>query len=187
MSEQTVLDPPVAADAPEVLDDAPAAPAAPKPRKRRTPAAKTAGTRGRPTSRTVKASLRRIAVKAEEIADADDATRLLAAELTGAGSPGIADLTTTIMAAKTSPLEAAVADLTIIQAGTVPEAVVHLVGMSRPELQALTQLVSSFSDQALAEQLPVKSTDAALMLVDPVRAAQIDDSALQRLTSLLAT
>ena len=97
MSEQTVLDPPIQADPPEAPDDAPAVP---KTRKRRTPSAKSAGKRGRPTSRTVKASLRRIAVKAEEIADADDDTRLLAAKLTGAHSPGIADLTTTIMAAK---------------------------------------------------------------------------------------
>lgn len=184
MSEQTILDPPVQADPPETPD---AAAPAPKPRKRRTPAVKPAAKRGRPTSRTVKASLRRIAVKAEEIADADDATRLLAAELTGAPSQGIADLTTTIMAAKTSPLEAAVADLTIIQAGSIPEAVVHLVGMSQPELQALTQLVTAFSDQALPGKLPAKSTDAALMLVDPVRAAQIDDSALQRLLALLTT
>lgn len=184
MSEQTVLDPPIQADPPEAPVDAPAVP---KTRKRRTPSTKSAGKRGRPTSRTVKASLRRIAVKAEEIADADDATRLLAAELTGAPSQGVADLTTTIMAAKTSPLEAAVADLTIIQAGSVPEAVVHLVGMSQPELQALTQLVDAFSDQALPGQLPVKSTDAALVLVDPVRAAEIDDSALQRLLALLAT
>lgn len=184
MSEQTLLDPPDQADAPEAQDDAPAAP---KTRKRRTTATKAAGKRGRPTTRTAKATVRRIAVKAEEIADADDATRLLAAELTGATSPSIADLTTTIMAAKTSPLEAAVADLTIIQAGSIPEAVVHLVGMSRPELQALTQLVTAFSDQALPEQLPAKSTDAALVLVDPVRAAQIDDGALQRILALLAT
>lgn len=184
MSEQTVLDPPVQTDSPEAQDDAPAAP---KPRKRRTPAAKPAAKRGRPSSRTAKATVRRIAVKAEEIADADNATRLLAAELTGAPSPGIADLTTTIMDAKTSPLEAAVADLTIIQAGSIPEAVVHLVGMSQPELQALTQLVTAFSDQALPGKLPAKSTDAALMLVDPVRAAQIDDSALQRLLALLTT
>ena len=168
MSEQTVLDPPVQADPHETPD---AAPAAPKPRKRRTASAKPVAKRGRPSSRTAKASLRRIAAKAEEIAAADDATRLLAAELTGAPSPGIADLTTTIMAAKTSPLEAAVADLTIIQAGSIPEAVVHLVGMSQPELQALTQLVDAFSDQVLPGQLPAKSTDAALVLVDPVRAA----------------
>ena len=174
MSEQTVLDPPVQADPHETPD---AAPAAPKPRKRRTASAKPVAKRGRPSSRTA---------KAEEIAAADDATRLLAAELTGAPSPGIADLTTTIMAAKTSPLEAAVADLTIIQAGSIPEAVVHLVGMSQPELQALTQLVDAFSDQVLPGQLPAKSTDAALVLVDPVRAAHIDDSALQRLLALLA-
>lgn len=184
MSEQTVLEPPVQADPPEAPDDAPLAP---KSRKRRTPSAKSAGKRGRPSTRTVKASLRRIAVKAEEIAETDDDTRVLAAELTGAPSPGIADLTTTIIAAKTSPLEAAVADLTIIQAGSVPEAVVHLVGMSQPELQALTQLVTAFSDQVLPGKLPAKSTDAALVLVDPVRAAQIDDSALQRLLALLTT
>lgn len=184
MSEQTVLDPPVQADPPEAPDDAPVAP---KPRKRRAPSGKSAGKRGRPSTRTAKSSLRRIAVKAEEIAETDDDTRLLAAELTGAHSPGIADLTTTIMDAKTSPLDAAVADLTIIQAGSIPEAVVHLVGMSQPELQALTQLVDAFSDQALPEQLPAKSTDAALVLVDPVRAAHIDDSALQRLMALLAT
>lgn len=184
MSEQSVLDPPEKADAPQAPDSAPAAP---KPRKRRTPAAKATGKRGRPTARTAKSSLRRVAVKAEQIADADDATRLLAAELTGADSPGVADLTTTIMAAKTSPLDAAVADLTIIQAGSIPEAVVHLVGMSRPELHALANLVNAFSDQNLPASLPAKSTDAALVLVDPVRAAQVDDSALQRLLALLAT
>ena len=184
MSEQTVLDPPLQEAPPEAQDDAPAAS---KSRKRRTPAAKPAGKRGRPPARTAKATVRRIAMKAEEIADADEDSRLLAAELTGAASPGIADLTTTIMAAKASPLDAAVADLTIIQAGSIPEAVVHLVGMSRPELQALTQLVTAFSDQALPGQLPAKSTDAALVLVDPVRAAQIDDKALQRLLRLLAT
>lgn len=183
MSEQTVLDPPLQAAETETRDDAPAKP---KPRKRRATAAKSAGKRGRPTARTAKASLRRIATKAEEIADADDATRLLAAELTGADSPGIADLTTTIMAAKTSPLDAAVADLTIIQAGSIPEAVIHLVGMSQPELQALTQLVNAFTDQTLPDRLPAKSTDAALALVDPVRAAEVDDGALQRLLALLA-
>jgi len=186
MSEQTVLDPPSQTDPPEELDDA-ETPAERKPRKRRSTTAKTPGKRGRPTARTAKATLRRIATKAEEIAVTDDDTRLLAAELTGAESPGIADLTTTIMDAKTSPLEAAVADLTIIQAGTIPEAVVHLVGMSQPELLALTQLVTAFSTQDLPAKLPGKSTDAALMLVDPVRAAVIDDGALQRLIRLLAT
>lgn len=181
MSEQTVLDSPLHTDPPETLDDA-ETPGKPKPRTRRSSGVK----RGRPTARTAKATLLRIASKAEEIAETDDDTRLLAAELTGAETPGIADLTTTIMSSKTSPLEAAVADLTIIQAGTLPEAVVHLVGMSQPELQALTRLVTAFSTQDLPGQLPAKSTDAALMLVEPVRAAVIDDGALQRLIRLLA-
>ncbi|WP_263310060.1 hypothetical protein [Brachybacterium atlanticum] len=181
MSEQTVLDPPLHTDPPDAET-----PAERKPRKRRATGAKASAKRGRPTARTAKATLLRIASKAEEIAETDDDTRLLAAELTGAETPGIADLTTTIMSSKTSPLEAAVADLTIIQAGTLPEAVVHLVGMSQPELQALTRLVTAFSTQDLPGQLPAKSTDAALMLVEPVRAAVIDDGALQRLIRLLA-
>lgn len=185
MSEPTVLDPPLHTDSPETSGEAPAA-GERKPRTRRTTGGKTPGKRGRPTARTAKATLRRIASKAEEIAETDDDTRLLAAELTGADSPGIADLTTTIMSATTSPLEAAVADLTIIQAGSVPEAVVHLVGMSPPELQALAQLVTAFSAQDVPGQLPVKSTDAALILVEPVRAAVFDDAALQRLLRLLA-
>lgn len=183
MSEQTVLDPPRHTDPPATPGEAPAER---KPRKRHSSGGKTPGKRGRPTARTARATLVRIASKAEEIAETEDDTRLLAAELTGAESPGIADLTTTIMSARTSPLEAAVADLTIIQAGTLPEAVVHLVGMSPPELQALTQLVNAFSTQDLPGQLPAKSTDAALILVEPVRAAVIDDSALQRLIRLLA-
>lgn len=182
MSEQTAADPAIPDEAPETRDDTSS-----KPRKRRSASTPRSSKRGRPPARTAKAALRRIATKAEQIADTDEDTRRLAAELTGAASPGSADLTTTIMAARTSTLDAAVADLTIIQAGSIPEAVVHLVGMSGPELQALTRLVAAFSDQELPAQLPDKSTDAALVLVDPVRTAQIDEDSLQRLLHLLAT
>ena len=90
------------------------------------------------------------------------------------------------MEAKRTPVDAAVADLTIIQDGSIPEAVVHLVGMSKDELKSLHQLVSTFSDVDLPEKIPAKSTDAALVLVDPVRSAQIDEAAVDRLVQLLA-
>lgn len=188
MTEQTdptdvaVLDPEDPEDPAEV-SEAPTRPVS----KRTSPRGKTAGKRGRATSRNSRPSVRRIAAKAEEISGTDEQARVLAAELTGATSTSIADLTTTIMEAKKSPIDEAIADLTVIQAGSVPEAVVHLVGMSRPELQALTRLVASFSDQALPAKIPAKTTDAALVLVEPVRSAQVDDSALERLVTLLAT
>lgn len=141
--------------------------------------------KGRSGGRTAKPSIRRIAEKAEEVLDADPTTRQLVADLTGAASSGIADLTTAIMESKRTPVEAAVADLTVIQTGTVPEAVIHLVGMSKSELQALHQLVSAFSDITLPDKIPAKSTDAALVLVDPVRSAEVDQSAIDSLTRLL--
>lgn len=152
----------------------------PAPAKRRTSG------RSRTTSRTGKASVRRIADKAEQIIDTDEDTRALAAELIGARSVGVADLTTAIMEAKRSPVESAVADLVGVQSGSVPEATVHLVGMGRSELAALVQLVSALSDVKLPEKVPAKSTDAALTLVEPVRDAQIDKHALDQLQSLLA-
>lgn len=189
MTEQTaptdvaVLDPEDPADEPEVQAQETGTPPVSK---RKPSRGKAVEKRGRPTSRTAKPSVRRIAAKAEEISGTDEQTRILAAELTGATSAGIADLTTTIMEAKKSPIDEAIADLTVIQAGSVPEAVVHLVGMSKPELQALAHLVATFSDQALPAKIPAKTTDAALVLVEPVRSAQIDDSALELLTTLLA-
>lgn len=195
MTEQTdpsdvaVLDPDDQDDAPQTQAPNPETPQpedeVQQPSKRNAPAKKAAAKRGRAPARTTRPTVRRIAAKAEEITGADEQTRVLAAELTGAPSVGVADLTTTIMEAKKSPIEAAIADLTVIQAGSVPEAVVHLVGMSKPELQALTQLVAAFSDQALPEKIPAKSADAALELVDPVRSAEIDDGALERLVALL--
>lgn len=150
------------------------------------PTRRSARGKGRSTGRTSRASVRRIAEKAEELVDTDGATRQLVADLTGAASTGIADLTTAIMEAKRTPVEAAVADLTIIQDGSIPEAVVHLVGMSKDELKSLHQLVSTFSDVDLPEKIPAKSTDAALVLVEPVRSAQIDEAAVERLVQLLA-
>lgn len=150
------------------------------------PARRSGRSKGRSPGRTSRASVRRIAEKAEELVDTDGSTRQLVADLTGAGSTGIADLTTAIMEAKRTPVDAAVADLTIIQDGSIPEAVVHLVGMSKDELKSLHQLVSTFSDVDLPEKIPAKSTDAALVLVDPVRSAQIDEAAVDRLVQLLA-
>lgn len=152
----------------------------PAPAKRRTTG------RSRSTSRTGKASVRRIADKAEQIVESDEDTRALAAELVGARSIGVADLTTAIMESKRSLVESAVADLTGVQSGSVPEATVHLVGMGRSELAALVQLVGALSDVELPEKVPAKSTDAALVLVEPVRAAQVDQAALDQLQSLLA-
>lgn len=152
----------------------------PAPAKRRTTG------RSRTTSRAGKASVRRIADKAEQIIDTDEDTRALAAELVGTRSTGVADLTTAIMEAKRSPVESAVADLAGVQSGSVPEATVHLVGMGRSELAALVQLVGALSDVHLPEKVPAKSTDAALTLVEPVRAAQIDQHALDQLQRLLA-
>lgn len=151
------------------------------------PAKRRASGRSRSTGKTGKPSVRRIADKAEQITDADEEIRALAADLAGARSPGIADLTTAIMEAKRSPVDSAVADLFGVQSGTVPEATVHLVGMGRSELAALVRLVGALADVQLPEKVPAKSTDAALALVEPVRAAQIDTDALEQLQSLLAT
>ncbi|MDN5892777.1 MAG: hypothetical protein L0H93_02025 [Nocardioides sp.] len=191
MSENTLTDPDTALD-PEPdgaetagdIDQEPAINSAedptPAPAKRRTTG------RSRNTSRAGKASVRRIADKAEQIIESDEDTRALAAELVAARSIGVADLTTAIMEAKRSPVESAVADLAGVQSGSVPEATVHLVGMGRSELAALVQLVGALSDVKLPEKVPAKSTDAALTLVEPVRAAQIDQTALDQLQSLLA-
>ena len=130
--------------------------------------------------------MRRIADKAQQVVDTDQDTRVLAADLTGARSAGIADLTTAIMEAKRSPVHSAIADLAGVQSGTVPEATVHLVGMGRSELQTLVQLVGALSDVQLPKKVPAKSTDAALALVEPVRDARIDADALEQLQSLLS-
>lgn len=150
------------------------------------PPKRTAPRRGRTTGRAARASVRRIAEKAEEIGSADEETRQLVADLIGAASAGIADLTTSIMEAKKTPVESAIADLAVIQAGSLPEATIHLVGMSKSELQALHRLVAVFADVDLPEKVPAKSTDAALVLVDAVREAQIDQDAIDRLLGLLA-
>src|SRR5699024_5572340 len=90
--------------------------------------------RSRSGPKSSKPSVRRIADKAEQIARADEDTRELAAGLAGARSAGIADLTTAVMEAKKSPVDTAIADLSGVQSGSVPEATVHLVGMGRSEL-----------------------------------------------------
>lgn len=142
--------------------------------------------RSRTTGRAGKASVRRIADKAEQISRADEDIRALAAGLAGARSAGIADLTTAVMEAKKSPVDTAIADLSGVQSGSVPEATVHLVGMGRSELLALVDLVGALSDVELPEKVPAKSTEAALVLVEPVRAAQIDQDALAQLQELLS-
>src|SRR5699024_3524325 len=193
VSEQTLTEPDTAAEIDTTVDDTGPADAQPE------PAAATAGAgpaavpgrrrssgRSRSGCRTGKASGRRIADKAMQVADTDQCTRALAAELTGARSAGIADLTTAITEAKRSPVQSAIADLAGVQSGTVPETTVHLVGMGRSELQTLVQLVGALSDVQLPKKVPAKSTDAALALVEPVRDAQIDADALEQLQSLLS-
>src|SRR5699024_6989729 len=115
-----------------------------------------------------------------------DLTRSLAAGLAGARSAGIADLTTAVMEARKSSVDAAIADLSGIQSGSVPEATVHLVGMSRTDLSALVDLVGAISEAELPEKVPAKSTEAALALVEPIRDAQIDQDALVQLQELLS-
>ncbi|HLR94655.1 MAG TPA: hypothetical protein VK053_09030 [Jiangellaceae bacterium] len=151
-----------------------------------TPAKRRPSGRSRTTGRAGKASVRRIADKAEQIARADEDTRSLAAGLAGARSAGIADLTTAVMEARKSPVDAAIADLSGIQSGSVPEATVHLVGMSRTDLSALVDLVGAISEAELPEKVPAKSTEAALALVEPIRDAQIDQDALVQLQELLS-
>ncbi|APX31747.1 hypothetical protein BH708_02340 [Brachybacterium sp. P6-10-X1] len=150
------------------------------------PAKRRPSGRSRTTGKAGKASVRRIADKAEQISQADEDTRALAAGLAGARSAGIADLTTAVMESKRSPVDAAIADLSGVQSGSVPEATVHLVGMSRGELQALVDLVGALSDVDLPTRVPAKSTEAAVALVEPIRAAQIDQAALGQLQELLA-
>ena len=192
MSEQTLTEPDAdiddgdeavtepEQDVPEEAEQEPAAPGPAAPGKRRPSGRSRSG--GRPS----KPSVRRTADKAEQISIADDATRALAAELAGARSAGIADLTTAIMEAKKSPVDTAIADLSGVQSGSIPEATVHLVGMSRSELQALMDLVAALSDVELPQKVPAKSTEAAVALVEPIRAAQIDQAALGQLKDLLA-
>ncbi|MCG7308285.1 MULTISPECIES: hypothetical protein [Brachybacterium] len=181
MTDQMLATDDITDDAPtEAVDTAPDVVEDPAPRAKRTPKARSR------SGRTPKPSVRRIAEKAEEIAETDDQTRELVAQMIGAPSVGIADLTTSIMEAKRTPLERAVADLNVIQDGSIPEAVVHLVGMSKPELQSLAQVVTAFADVEIPDKIPTKSTDAALVLVDPVREAQVDQAAIERLIGLLA-
>ena len=190
MSEQTLTDADIDAvdetlvepepDTPGETEQASVAPAPETPVKRRPSG------RSRTTGRAGKPSVRRVADKAEQIGRADGDTRALAADLVGARSAGIADLTTAVMEAKKSPVDAAIADLSGIQSGSVPEATVHLVGMSRAELSALVDLVGAISEAGLPEKVPVKSTEAALALVEPIRGAQIDQDALAQLQELLS-
>lgn len=185
MSDETLTD----ADTVEAIEDTrqeAASTTAPAPAPAASAAKRPASGRSRSASRSGRPSVRRIADKAEQISGVDETTRTLAAGLTGARSAGIADLTTAIMETKRSPVESAIADLSGIQSGSVPEATVHLVGMGRSELQTLVQLVDALADVDLPEKVPAKSTDAALALVEPVRAAQIDQQALEQLQSLLA-
>src|SRR5699024_9415124 len=125
VSEQTLTEPDTDADVDTMVDDTGPADTQPE------PAAATAGTkpaavperrrssgRSRTASKTGKPSVRRIADKAQQIADTDQGTRVLAADLIGARSAGIADLTTAIMEAKRSPVHSAIADLAGVQSGT---------------------------------------------------------------------
>ena len=185
MSDTTLTDADLDIDPTETTGDVESA-ATPDPAPAGPVSRRPASGRGRSASRSGRPSVRRIADKAEQISGVDETTRTLAAGLTGARSAGIADLTTAIMEAKRSPVESAIADLSGIQSGSVPEATVHLVGMGRSELQTLVQLVDALADVDLPEKVPAKSTDAALALVEPVRAAQIDQQALEQLQSLLA-
>lgn len=151
----------------------------PKPRRRSTGTA-------RRSARTPKPSVRRVAEKAEQIAQTDQVTREVLVELLGAPSDGVADLTTAIMEAKKNPLENAVADLRAIQEGSLPEATIHLVGMDRESLTALVRLAELFSAPGLPEKVPARSTDAALALIEPVREVDVDADSLDHLMVLLA-
>jgi len=194
VSEQTLTEPDTDADVDTTVDGTgPAADSQPEPAQATAgigpaavPERRRSSGRSRSVSRAGKASVRRIADKAQQVVDTDQDTRVLAADLTGARSAGIADLTTAIMEAKRSPVHSAIADLAGVQSGTVPEATVHLVGMGRSELQTLVQLVGALSDVQLPKKVPAKSTDAALALVEPVRDARIDADALEQLQSLLS-
>jgi len=185
MSEQTLAEADIDAveetvAEPEPVEQENVAPAPKMPPKRRSSG------RSRSGPKSSKPSVRRIADKAEQIARADEDTRELAAGLAGARSAGIADLTTAVMEAKKSPVDTAIADLSGVQSGSVPEATVHLVGMGRSELLALVDLVGAISEAELPEKVPAKSTEAALALVEPVRAAQVDQDALAQIQELLS-
>src|SRR5690625_3056615 len=127
MSDETLTD----ADTVEAIEDTrqeAASTTAPAPAPAASAAKRPASGRSRSASRSGRPSVRRIADKAEQISGVDETTRTLAAGLTGARSAGIADLTTAIMEAKSSPVESALGDLSGLQAGTVPTAARHTAG-----------------------------------------------------------
>src|SRR5690625_7447321 len=124
MSDETLTD----ADTVEAIEDTrqeAASTTAPAPAPAVSAAKPPASGRRRPGSRSGRPSVRRIADKAEQTRGVDETTRTLAAGLTGARSARTADLTTAIMEAKRSPVESAIADLSGIQSGSVPEATVQ--------------------------------------------------------------
>lgn len=144
------------------------------------------GSSTRRSSRTPKPPVRKVAEKAEQIAGADEIVREQIAELMSAPSAGIADLTTAIMEAKKNPLDSAVADLRVIQEGTLPEATIHLVGMDRDALASLVRVGELFGAVDLPERIPARSTDAALVLIEPMRGVDVDHEHLNLLMELLA-
>ena len=186
MSEQTLPETDIDIDTDGVEPAEEMAPQSVDPGPEATAAKRRPSGRSRTTSKAGKASVRRIADKAEQISRAAEDTRELAAGLAGARSAGIADLTTAVMESKKSPVDTAIADLSGVQSGSVPEATVYLVGMGRAELQALVDLVGALSDVHLPQKVPAKSTEAAVALVEPVRAAQVDQAALGQLQEQLA-
>lgn len=94
--------------------------------------------RARGVVNLTRVQIRRIAVKAEEVADAEPRLREIAAELVGSGS-GLADLTTAIMAAEKSVQP--VADLTMIAESDPMEAGVNAGTLGRARLRAVWSLL----------------------------------------------
>lgn len=94
-----------------------------------------------------RAQVRRIAVKAQEVAEADDETRALTAHLVGSGT-GLADLVTAIMCAPRST-SGAVTDFRTIVESDMWDAGVKAHAMGRPRIRAVWALLV-----ALGVELP---------------------------------
>lgn len=136
------------------------------------------GKGGRSMSR---AQIRRVAAKAQEVAEADDVTRRAAANLVGSG-PGISELTTAIMAADRGSAQA-ISDLTQIAEMDDPmEAGVHATALERPRLRAVWSLLAALGAGPVGN-IPNADVKAALTVAKS--AQNLDDEVTAQLESVV--
>lgn len=141
------------------------------------PAAKSSGSQ-RGLSR---AQIRRIAAKAQEVAETEERVRSIAGSLVSSGT-GIAELTTAIMAADRS-VSQPIGDLTMIAESEPMEAGINAAALGRPRLKNVWALLAAL-DAGPKGNMPSADAKAALAVTKAIFA--LDEIAKAELASVVA-